>query len=133
MKIKYVDLLSGNLPPGFRDYHEVMRVGTMSRDGQYIEIGEEPTSKEVNWPAWAKALGTQRIEGEVGVGDTAQRLLHSPGVRILADGIVAGLALFGRKCGCTRRQNEWNLKYSYAALNPLRNRDSSFFRKRIPL
>jgi hypothetical protein len=71
------------------------------------------------WPAWALALATQRIDGEAGVGDTAHRLFHSPGVGLLADGIVAGLAMFRRKCGCTRRQNEWNLKYSYGKLNLL--------------
>jgi hypothetical protein len=66
-----------------------------------------------DWPGWARAIASQRIQGEAGVGDTAKRLLETPGVGLMTQGLVAGLALFGKKCGCARRQAEWNSRYNY--------------------
>jgi hypothetical protein len=83
-----------------------------STNSQYPEKNQYSTPKE-NWPAWAKGIASQRIEGEIGVGDTAHRLIHSPGAGLLADGMVMGLALFGRKCGCAKRKEAWNKRYSY--------------------
>lgn len=68
------------------------------------------TRPYVQWPEWAKAVAWQRRDGEVGVGDTVERLITP----MLSKGFRAAFkAVTGMDCGCSRRQEAWNIFYRY--------------------
>lgn len=62
------------------------------------------------WPEWAKAMALLKQDGEIGVGDTVERIIGPA---------VGGKfkrwykEKFGKSCGCERRKAEWNQKYRY--------------------
>ncbi len=62
------------------------------------------------WPEWALALKAQRLAGEAGVGDTAERILGPLG----GDGFKRFFkALTGRDCGCSVRREGLNREFGY--------------------
>ena len=69
---------------------------------------DPPKPKE--WPAWARAIAIARAAGEVGVGDTAERMIgkeNSDAFKKFYNKI------FGRSCGCAGRKAAWNAQYPY--------------------
>lgn len=62
------------------------------------------------WPDWATFIGDDRRPGESGVGDTFARQLGKSGETFKA----AFRRVFGKDCGCTARQDRWNILYPYA-------------------
>jgi hypothetical protein len=62
------------------------------------------------WPFVVRVLASRRQAREVGVGDTAKRLLHRMG----ADGLAwLYEKTTGRDCGCGDRQERLNHLYPY--------------------
>lgn len=61
------------------------------------------------WPTWARAIKRFRVEADIGVGDTAQRLAAKFG----GERYKAFRERVGKKCGCSSRQAEWNRLYPY--------------------
>lgn len=65
------------------------------------------------WPEWAKALALLKTDEDKGVGDTAHRLLHLKMAKPLTNLALTTLMTFKKKCGCSERRAEWNLKFKY--------------------
>lgn len=61
------------------------------------------------WPAWAKWVARFRKPGEVGVGDTVQRIA----ARFGGEKFKRLSKRIGLPCGCTERQADWNRLYPY--------------------
>jgi len=78
-----------------------------------VVISKPSPAPFAQWPKWAKALATMKVDGERGVGDTAHRLFHWPVASQFSDVVFAALKLFKQGCGCARRQAEWNAKFPY--------------------
>ena len=65
------------------------------------------------WPAWAKLVRSKRQGGEIGVGDTFQRLAKGVGGEVLKK----TLKTLGIPCGCDARRDQWNELYPYPREN----------------
>ncbi len=60
------------------------------------------------WPMWAKALANRSRTEDKGVGDVAARFIGDE----RSEKFKAWyLVTFGKPCGCSGRQRQWNLKY----------------------
>ena len=70
------------------------------------------------WPAWARYVAERRADGEVGVGDTLERLLGSGG-RLMK----ATLAALDIDCGCCGRQKRCNERFPYLRIEHGSERD----------
>lgn len=64
---------------------------------------------EPDWPAWAKIVARNQQPQDIGVGDTAQRLLATLG----GEAFKKMLKRACLPCGCDVRQFEWNVLYPY--------------------
>lgn len=118
------------------DWHRIMSEGRLSGDGKFVTIGQDdpappsvphgpqaqpkpaavPEIKPVpfeRWPVWAKTIAASRVEGDGGVGDTAERLFGAFGGELFKAGFKK---LTGIDCGCKRRKELWNQQYPYAEL-----------------
>lgn len=62
------------------------------------------------WPAWAKAVGSQRDQIDAGVGDTIERLAGAAGRTFKA----MFKKLTGQPCGCADRRKLFNRLYPYS-------------------
>lgn len=65
--------------------------------------------RKPEWPRWAQWVYARRQPGEIGIGDTARRLLAQVGgeqYKLLVRNV-------GLPCKCAMRQAEWNTKYPY--------------------
>ncbi len=60
------------------------------------------------WPGWAKAIATRASPDDKGIGDIAARMI---GDEKSAEFKLWFKSTFGKDCGCTGRQREWNRKY----------------------
>jgi hypothetical protein len=62
------------------------------------------------WPLWAKALALTKKEGEIGLGDTVERLIGHE----RSDAFKAWYkTAFGKPCGCSGRKAQLNREYAY--------------------
>lgn len=124
---------------GRPDYHALVAAGTLDFSGFNLELQQPndfedlppparlkkpikiiptpsaplpfpPKPKVPAWPAWAKAIASQKRDGETGVGDTAERVIGPFGPLFKA----AFKKLFEKDCGCNARKELWNLQYPYA-------------------
>ena len=73
---------------------------------QAVNPGPVPHDK---WPKWALAIELLKVYGDVGVGDTIERLAGTPGLAFKA----AFKAVTGRDCGCDGRKESMNDLYPY--------------------
>ena len=82
-----------------------MKVLARYTNGKLIE-GTENTDEQ--WPLWAKALRQFSTPEDKGIGDVVARIIGN-------ENSIAFKAwfesTFKRKCGCTGRQAQWNLRY----------------------
>ena len=69
-----------------------------------------PVKLNIERPAWAKTLKALRKDGEIGIGDTAERIFGSLGGTAFK---IAFKAMFKRDCGCNARKDLWNTLYPY--------------------
>jgi hypothetical protein len=76
---------------------------------QAVRVKPLPFSE---WPEWAKNLAKARQPGEIGLGDTAARLIGD--VRS-ARFVYWFTALVGANCGCTERKAWLNLRFPYTS------------------
>lgn len=65
--------------------------------------------RKTEWPPWAKALATQKIDSDTGVGDTAERVFGKFGGTLFN----VMIKKLGMKCGCGERKIDWNREYPY--------------------
>lgn len=74
---------------------------------------KEPVKRAIpssgNWPRWALYVAKKKQPGEVGVGDTLERMFRSVGGKQFK--IVT--AKLGVNCRCTDRQAYFNRRFSY--------------------
>lgn len=61
------------------------------------------------WPVWATIAATRKHEGDVGVGDTIQKVAAKFG----GEQFKAWAAELGIPCGCSTRQKRFNALYPY--------------------
>jgi hypothetical protein len=73
------------------------------------ELGLRSKLKPGKWPAWAKAIAALKQDGELGVGDTVQRLAAAVG----GEGYKALRKRIGLPCKCAERREKWNRVYAY--------------------
>lgn len=62
------------------------------------------------WPLWATAMALMKKDEDKGVGDTVHRVI---GPSNSAEFKRWYLVIFGKSCGCERRQGEWNAQFPY--------------------
>ncbi len=60
------------------------------------------------WPFWAKALAMTAKPEDKGVGDVVARTIGAENSEAFKKWYKATT---GKDCGCTGRQNLWNIKY----------------------
>lgn len=61
-------------------------------------------------PLWIKIASTQKQDGEIGVGDTIERIIKTTGLDSVAKGYEK---VTGKSCGCSDRKKWLNTKYPY--------------------
>ena len=67
-----------------------------------------PPKKKI--PHWVRRIAKKRQPGDVGPGDTFERIAKKYG----ADQILVVLKMLGVKdCGCGRRKETWNRRWAY--------------------
>ena len=77
-------------------------------------VEREPPVKpkpSAEWPLWARELEKRKQDGEIGVGDTFQRLAKGVGGEVLKK----TLKTLGIPCNCDARRDQWNELYPYSA------------------
>jgi len=62
------------------------------------------------WPLWALAIALLKQDGEIGVGDTLERII---GPANSAAFKAWHMATFKKSCGCSERKAVWNQRYKY--------------------
>lgn len=68
-----------------------------------------PVADQDKWPAWVKLIAVKQEPQDIGVGDTAQRLLAKLGGEVFKKMLKRACL----PCGCDVRQFEWNVLYPY--------------------
>jgi len=75
---------------------------------EHIEVHHEIPYD--GWPLWAKLLRKVKVDGEVGLGDTVERLIGKDNSEAFKTWYVATT---GRKCNCQGRKRQLNIQYRY--------------------
>ena len=70
---------------------------------------EAKISSPGEWPLWAKLVRKCSKSGELGVGDTVERIAAKFGGEFFKQWVEN----LGLPCGCTDRQHEWNASFPY--------------------
>ena len=63
-----------------------------------------------DWPLWARTVAALKIDADIGVGDTVERMAASMG----GVAFKAWAKTVGIDCGCDARKASWNKIYPYA-------------------
>lgn len=102
--------------PVLRQHYEQFAPGMIGKDAKSSEpqLRQQSPLPFDRWPAWAKLIAGQREAGEKGVGDTAARLFGKIGGDAFK---VAFKTVFKVDCGCSGRQQSWNLNFPYTENN----------------
>ena len=76
---------------------------------QQAPLRSNPAPRDpTTWPMWAKELAKLAQPGDRGVGDVAARMFGKFGGEKFKS---AFKALFGFSCGCSERQEKWNMRF----------------------
>jgi hypothetical protein len=67
-------------------------------------------SDVIRLPTWVRLIRMLQQPGDVGIGDTVQRIAAKFG----GERFKTWAKRIGLPCGCTERQAEWNKLYPYA-------------------
>jgi hypothetical protein len=62
------------------------------------------------WPIWATAISFFKSGSDIGVGDTAERII---GATNSEEFQLWYKKTFGKSCGCSYRKVLWNTKFPY--------------------
>ncbi len=76
--------------------------------GQPVATAQINPIERAQWPQWAKIIATRATPEDKGIGDVAARMI---GDEKSAAFKIWFKATFGKDCGCTGRQNLWNIQY----------------------
>lgn len=68
------------------------------------------TVAKTEWPAWAKSIALLKNDEDIGVGQTAERVLGPLGGDKFKEWFQK---MTGRPCGCGERRDLWNAQYPY--------------------
>lgn len=69
-----------------------------------------PEKSIVIEPPWIKLIKSQAVKGEIGVGDTMERLIKSIGLDKFAQLYTY---ILKKNCGCKNRKDYYNKEYPY--------------------
>lgn len=83
------------------------RIGWKALLDEEMEVTPVPRDE---WPIPIRALATARSAGELGIGDTAARMIGAFGGRIFEGWWQS---VFGYPCGCDDRHAWLNARYPY--------------------
>jgi hypothetical protein len=108
------------------EWHTLMLQGKVSACNRYLILPDDPAIEvpravpgsippilpipKASWPGWANTISLSRKPGDIGVGDTAERLLGIFGGALFKKGFKT---LTGGDCGCSARKESWNQLYRY--------------------
>lgn len=93
---------------GWRFFTDAKRAFECPECGIVVECDGVELPERSVWPRWAIFVKGFRKDGEVGVGDTVERLLGEGGKwfkKFMKDRKI--------DCGCAARQKRWNTDYPY--------------------
>lgn len=86
---------------------------TQTSEAKCLEV--KPAVPREKWPTWTKAIEALRSDGDIGIGDTIERLAGAAGRTFK----MTFKTITGRPCGCAGRRDAFNSMYPYAfPLNP---------------
>lgn len=75
-----------------------------------VPIMASGANSVMEWPRWAKLMARQRRPGEIGVGDTLERMFARLGANTLT---LIYERYAGKSCGCKNRKDWLNRRYGY--------------------
>ncbi len=118
IKILLSDLkiISEQKPAGY--YEDVLARGRIETaeivvldNADYIELKIKYAPQSIprkEWPTWAKALAMIAKPEDKGIGDVVARTIGAENSEAFKKWYKSTT---GKDCGCTGRQNSWNIKY----------------------
>lgn len=73
------------------------------------------TMPEPKWSLWAITLAAMKQDGDIGLGDTAERVFGKFGGSLFKSAVKK----MGMNCGCGERKEDWNRRFRYLPPNDL--------------